>query len=160
MKSIIVTGAGSGIGKASALDLARNGFHILCISQSKKAIDTANAIISDGGAADALVLDLSDKEKVSILISNWIKEKKTICYGVVLAAGVLGPKGPLETSSIKEWDYCFQVNILGNLAVLQQVLPSMIKNGFGRIVFFGGGGAAYSYPLFPEADYYLQMLFS
>src|SRR5262249_42046965 len=47
-----------------------------------------------------------------------------------------------------DWLRTFQTNLLGNLAVLQALLPRMLEAQFGRIVMFGGGGAAYAYPLF------------
>lgn len=149
MNCIIITGAGSGIGKAAALELGKNGFHVLCISKSGRCSDTAAQINKEGGSAESLIMDIADHALVKRKLSKWLISKKHVCLGVVLAAGILGPQGPLEKSSISEWGECLNVNILGNLAVLRQVLSSMIKNQFGRIVFFGGGGAAYAYPLFP-----------
>lgn len=149
MDCIIVTGAGSGIGKAAALDMAKKGFHVLCISKSNRASDTAAQINKEGGSAESLIINLADYSRVERELGGWLDLKRHNCYGIVLAAGVLGPRGPLEASSINEWDNCFSINVLGNLAVLQQVLPNMIENQFGRIVFFGGGGAAYAYPMFP-----------
>lgn len=149
MECIIVTGAGSGIGRATALELAKKGFHILCISKSIRSSDTAAHINQEGGSAESLIIDLADHVLVEKELDRWLNLRKHNCHSVVLAAGVLGPRGPLELSSINEWDDCWRVNVLGNLAVLRQVIPNMINNKFGRIVFFGGGGAAYAYPMFP-----------
>ena len=149
MDCVIVSGAGSGIGREVAIDLGKTGAHIVCISKTHRASETAALINANGGFAEHVIIDLADHDSVERRLGRWVSENNYKQMGVVLAAGVLGPRGPLEVSSLAEWDECWKVNVLGNLAILTQVLPEMIKNGFGRIVTFAGGGASYAYPLFP-----------
>jgi NAD(P)-dependent dehydrogenase (short-subunit alcohol dehydrogenase family) len=82
-------------------------------------------------------------------VSEWIAALPYRRLGVVLAAAELGPVGPLEGSDLNAWAHAYQVNVLGNMAVVQGLLGRMREGGFGRIVFFAGGGAAYAYPVFP-----------
>lgn len=146
---VIITGAGRGIGRAIASDFGKNGATVLCISRSETAENTAAAIRKEGGKAEALQLDLADFDHTGKSVASWLAGKDFARIGVVLAAGSLGPAGTLATTSLSEWDLAYRSNVLGNLAVAQAALPSMLKHRFGRLVFFAGGGAAYAYPMFP-----------
>lgn len=146
---IVITGAGRGIGRAIALDLGPSKTKILCISKTENAKDTAASIVAAGGDAEGLIIDLEDYERAEVLASSWIADKQFNKIGLVLAAGIIGPQGPLVESSLKDWDLCFKVNLLGNLAIAKGFLPRMLLKRFGRIIGFAGGGAAYPYPLFP-----------
>ncbi len=146
---VIVTGAGRGIGKSIALDFGKSKATVLCISRGENAEATCAEIRAAGGSAEALPVDLADYAETGKKVSAWIEGKTFKRVGIVLAAGVLGPTGNLASTPLSEWDYAFRANVLGNLAVVQSLLPLMIENKFGRVLFFAGGGAAYSYPLFP-----------
>jgi 3-oxoacyl-[acyl-carrier protein] reductase len=148
-QAVVVTGAGRGIGRAVALDLAARGLHVVCISQSQNAADTAQSIVGTGGAATALQIDLRDAEAAGKLVAQWAEDAGFERLAAVLAAGTLGPPGPLSESCPAVWLECLQVNLLGNLAVARALLKPMLAAGYGRIVAFAGGGSAYAYPLFP-----------
>ncbi|HEY1760760.1 MAG TPA: SDR family oxidoreductase [Bryobacteraceae bacterium] len=148
-QAAVVTGAGRGIGRAVALDLAAQGVHVVCVSQSQNAEDTAESIRQSGGGATALQLDLRDAETAGPRVAAWAEGAGFERFAVVLAAGTLGPTGPLAESSSCAWLECLQVNLLGNLAVVRALLKPMLAAEYGRIVAFAGGGSAYSYPLFP-----------
>ena len=146
----IVTGAGRGIGKATALALGKQGVPTLCISRTATCSDVASEIIAGGGRAEALCLDLADYSAVRRHLSEFLKRKRPSSrLAIVAAAGILGPKGPTWDSDLEGWDHTFRVNVLGNTAVLQAALPIMRESGFGRVVMFAGGGSAYAYPTFP-----------
>jgi NAD(P)-dependent dehydrogenase (short-subunit alcohol dehydrogenase family) len=146
---VIVTGAGRGIGRSIALSIAETGAHVLCISQSDNVLQTASAIRERGGTADGIAVDLSDFISAETHVTEWLSKSSFRRIGVVLAAAVLGPTGPLYNTPLSEWDKAFKVNILGNLAVSRAALPYQLENRCGRILFFAGGGAAYAYPIFP-----------
>jgi NAD(P)-dependent dehydrogenase (short-subunit alcohol dehydrogenase family) len=148
-QAVVVTGAGRGIGRAIALDLAARGLHVVCISQSQNAADTAQSIHQSGGAATALQLDLRDAGAAGQRVAAWAEGAGFERLAAVLAAGTLGPTGPLLESCPSAWLECMQVNLLGNLAVARALLRPMLATGYGRIVAFAGGGSAYAYPLFP-----------
>lgn len=147
--ALVVTGAGQGIGKAVALDLGAKGIAVLCISKSGNAERTKREIIKAKGIAESLVLDIGDYEAAGKPVAKWVSSRPYKKIGVVLAAAILGYADPTFFTSLKEWDACYNVNVLGNLAVLNALLPRMIENKFGRIVAFAGGGSAYAYPNFP-----------
>jgi len=143
---VVITGAGQGIGKAAALDLGSRKIHVLCMSKSAKCEETAAEIRKAGGTAESIVVDIGQFEKTKECISAWIGRKSYKRMGLVLAAGILGPQ---DYQNLAGWEECYRVNVLGNLAVYSSLLPGMLENGFGRIICFAGGGAAYAYPLFP-----------
>ncbi len=146
---VIVTGAGRGIGQSIAQSVAETGAHVLCVSQSDKAVQTASTIRERGGKADGLVIDLADFVTAERQVSEWIAASSFKRIGVVLAAAVLGPTGPLFETPLTEWEKAFKTNVLGNLAIARAALPRQLENKFGRTLFFAGGGAAYAYPMFP-----------
>lgn len=147
--AVIISGAGRGIGRAIALDLAKSGLFILCISKSTSCADTVQEIINTGGKADFIQIDIKDYELTEKTLLEWSNKNNYKKIGLVLAAGILGPKGHFFETSLKEWEECHRVNILGNLAIIKGLMPLMIKNKFGKIVTFAGGGAAYPNPTFP-----------
>ncbi|MBI3591362.1 MAG: SDR family oxidoreductase [Candidatus Melainabacteria bacterium] len=146
---VIITGAGRGIGRAVALELGKLGKAILSISQSPNSQATSSEIKRLGGTAESLVINLEDYKYTEKTLLKWSEKNIYKKYGVVLAAGILGPNGPFSSCSLEEWDKCHKVNILGNLAVLKGLMPKMIQNKFGRIVTLAGGGSAYANPTFP-----------
>jgi 3-oxoacyl-[acyl-carrier protein] reductase len=145
----VVSGAGRGIGRAIAFDLAAQGVQVLCISLSEASAETEKAIRDAGGEADSLQLDVTNFSTTRRKVDSWLSNQTGARVGLVLAAGVLGPSGSLFETALEEWDRAWRTNVLGNLAVVQGALPTLFRNKFGRILFFGGGGAAYAYPLFP-----------
>ncbi len=142
----MISGAGQGIGKAVAFELARSGVPVLCLSKTGNCTETAAEIVAAGGKAEALVLDIADAQKTQAALLIWIGKKPHRKIGLVLAASVLGPQ---TFDDVAGWEECYRVNVLGNVAIYSALLPRMLENKFGRIVGFGGGGAAYAYPLFP-----------
>ena len=145
----IVTGAGRGIGRAIAERLAADGLEVLCLSQSDRAVKTAAGIVAAGGNAHGVVADIADLDETDALIRTWLEARPTARVGTVLAAAALGSPGPLVDTDLGEWSRAFQVNVLGNLAVVRAALPTMYANGFGRVAAFAGGGSAYAYPILP-----------
>jgi len=145
---VIVTGAGRGIGAAAARHLASRGVPVLCISRTHHAHSVSQEISANGGRAFALTIDLADAGATKIAVSEWLDNTTYQRLGVVLAAGVTGAPGGLINSNLADWLRVMQTNLFGNLAVVQGLLPRMLEVRFGRIVMFGGGGAAYGYPLF------------
>jgi len=148
-ETIIITGAGRGIGKAIALDLAKKGSFIVCISRTKTCKDTTDEILKNGGKSEAIILDVSDYEYTEKIVQEYLNKTNHNNIGLVLAAGIIGPIGPINDINLSEWDSCHRVNVLGSLAIIKACLPMMLKDKFGKIVTFAGGGAAYANPVFP-----------
>lgn len=146
----IVTGAGSGIGRACAIALARRGAAVLCISRERSA-ETASLIRASGGSAEASVIDIAHTAAASEAVADWLATHPEVNrVGLVLAAAIIdAPRDRNALIDLDDWEMVLRTNVIGNLAVSAAALPRIIDRAFGRFVFFGGGGAAYAYPLLP-----------
>lgn len=143
----VLTGAGSGIGRAIALKLAEQGIFVMLVGRPDSISKTCALIRSRGGQAETFAFDLADHAAHQTSLTAAIATKPAGRWGAVLAASMLDPRGSASTAS--EYEQVFRVNVAGNLAVLEACLPVMRAQRFGRALFFAGGGAAYAYPAFP-----------
>ena len=104
--AVIVTGAGRGIGRAIAIDLGNAGARVLCLSRTANADRTAAEIREKGGRAEGLVLDLADYAGVERTVGHRVAALSLQRWGVVLAAGILGPAGPLAACQRSGQPWC------------------------------------------------------
>lgn len=148
-ETAIVTGAGSGIGRAISIYLGTEGVYVVCISRTEKCKKTAETIRANGGNAVGVVVNLENYESVSRKVNNVIKKISLGRCSIILAAAILGPDNKKILGNLELWEKVFRVNILGNLEVLNCILPTMLETKYGRIIFFSGGGAANKFPTFP-----------
>jgi NAD(P)-dependent dehydrogenase (short-subunit alcohol dehydrogenase family) len=147
--TVILTGAGRGIGRAVARDLAEaTSASLVLISRSASAEATAadcNKIRP--GSARSMVWDLADwKAGASTLASTVAAAAGPVA--LVHAAGVLGPTGDFVGNDLDAWWQAMEVNLGAGVRLTQAVLGRMVADKAGRIVLFAGGGAAYGYPRF------------
>lgn len=131
-----------GIGLEVSRALAHRGASVIIAARGRSAIDEALVELEEDGHA-GLVLDVSDPEA-------WPMAMETIdaggpLHGLVTAAGVLGPIGPLEDVSPQEVIGTIAVNLIGTMLALHHALPRLRASG-GRAVTFSGGGATSPLP--------------
>ena len=134
-KAAIVTGGGSGIGRASALLYAREGASVLVVDRTADAArETAGAIRQAGGTADALVADVGHESDVAGYVA-----KAIALYGkldVVYAnAGISGGFGvALQDQTIELWTDVLRVNLIGPFLAIKHAGRHMAENGTGSII--------------------------
>lgn len=130
--SVLVVGAGSGIGKASAEFLVRQGATVVCADRDRKA---AEAIAQSIGArASALALDIADDTGARRALAAAEKKVRHF-HAVVNCAGITGRtniKG--HEVDLANFDEVHQINLRGALILSQAVLPGMLARGYGRIL--------------------------
>ncbi|QND57993.1 oxidoreductase [Mesorhizobium huakuii] len=126
-RTAIVTGASSGIGRASAEALARAGYTVF--GTSRRAISNGPAQVS------MLTCDVTDGDSVSALVSTVLAQTGRIDL-LVNNAGV-GLLGGAEESSVAQVQALFDVNLFGVIRMTNAVLPSMRQRGQGRIINIG-----------------------
>lgn len=138
-----VTGAGRNIGRAVALRLGLSGAAVACTWQSDEAAAeaTCQAIVDGGGRALAFHLDLKDPASVRESAARAARELGPIAILVNVAA--IRPRHDVEEVTLEEWDDVIAVNLRAPFLLSQAVLPEMRRQGFGRIIFFGGLNAGY-----------------
>ncbi|MFC2036532.1 SDR family NAD(P)-dependent oxidoreductase [Chloroflexota bacterium] len=144
----IVTGGGRGIGRAIAFALAEHGADVVVAARTLTEIkETAAEICAGGHSAIAVGVDVSDWQSVERLVDRTLREFADI-HILVNNAGMQGPIGSLVENATSEWEHTVRVNLMGTFLCCKAVLPSMIKQRWGRIVNLSGGGATSPRPYF------------
>ena len=134
-KQVLITGSSRGIGKASALYLAKNGYNIVlhCNKNMKKALEVQKEIETYSVNARILQFNVKDREECRQILTEDI-EKNGIYYGVVLNAGI-ARDNVFPAMEDKEWDDVIGTNLGGFYNVLKPVVMPMIQNRVkGRII--------------------------
>jgi len=132
MKTMIVTGAGSGLGKELAFLFSKKGFHLLLVGRTiEKLVEAKQEIEALGGKADLLSLDISNNEDVVSKL-NGLNERYQVA-GLVNNAGVghFGPFTEMDDTQIKEM---LETNVWGTVLMTKAILPLLSQNGEGRIM--------------------------
>jgi NAD(P)-dependent dehydrogenase (short-subunit alcohol dehydrogenase family) len=147
-KTVLVTGAGRGIGKRLALGFAQAGARVALLARSQAELDLAKLEIEQaGGAAMRIRADVRDLDHL-----NAAMDRIRAHYGpvdvLIGAAGVQGPIGPLWRTKPKAWSEAIEVNLIGTVNSCRAVLPSMIERRSGKIILLGGPGSGYTRPYF------------
>lgn len=134
-KIVLVTGAGSGIGKATAIHFAKHGA-IVIVSDRK--LDTANEVAEiikvNGGQALSIEADVSKFKDVENLVSKTVKVFGQL--DVIVNNAGIGPKNLLKTgdSTLEDWERVIAVNQTGVFYCMKVALQQMVKQGHGNIV--------------------------
>lgn len=147
-KVAVVTGSSSGIGFATSLLLARNGFHTYAtmrnLDKSKSILDIAK---KEKLPLEVIRLDVDDDKSVKDAVNKIVAEKKRI--DVLVNNAGYGLVGCVEELSIDEVKAIFETNLFGIVRVTQAVLPTMRKQGSGIIVNVSSIAGRISFPVTP-----------
>lgn len=143
MRSVLITGASTGIGRATALRLDAEGWRVFAGVRREEDAQALRKVAS--ARLTPLQLDITDPEQIA-RASEQIAEAlgEAGLDGLVNNAGII-VLAPLETLPIEEFRHQIEVNLIGHVAVTQALLPSLRLNG-GRIVFISSIGGQISYP--------------
>lgn len=129
----IVTGAGSGIGEASAIRLAEEGAQVICADiNADSANSTANQIATAGFSAEGYAIDISDSAACDALIAHAVSKYGSVDI-LVNNAGVNLP-GVFHEVSNETIDRTLNVNVKGAMFLTRAALPHMLNNSRGSIV--------------------------
>ena len=133
-KVAFITGAGSGIGKASALLFAQEGARVVAMSRTLEEIEQTVAQIKEfGGQALAIDVDISKSEDIQRAVKQTIEEFGQI--DIVFAnAGINGVWAPIEEIADDEWEKTIDINLKGTFLTLKYTFPHLKKNGGSVLV--------------------------
>jgi NAD(P)-dependent dehydrogenase (short-subunit alcohol dehydrogenase family) len=133
-KVAMVTGAGSGIGRAIAATFAKAGAAVACVDvDADQAGASARAIEQSGGRALALAGDVS-READTLKAATAARDVLGTVRVLVNAAATIDPSGNVLELSPDDWDRAFAVNVKGAFLMSRAVLPMMIAAGGGSII--------------------------
>ena len=130
----VVTGASSGIGRATARLLAAEGASMVLVARREQVLlEVAEAITSHGGTAICHPADVADPQAVRELFST-VKEQCGRLDILVNGAGVNPPRRQLADAGLQDWTHVIEVDLTGAYLCVQGALPLMRKQGSGTIV--------------------------
>jgi len=132
-KVVIITGASSGLGEATARRLAKNGAKLMLAARREERLkQLVTDIQKDGGTAKYEVIDVTNKSQVEALAKAAHQAYERIDV-LVNNAGLM-PLSPLDETKVDEWDKMVDVNIKGVLYAIAAVLPIMRQQKSGHII--------------------------
>ena len=135
-RAALVTGAGSGIGRAAALRFAAEGARVALLDRAGGSVlDTvADEIADAGGRAVSLVADVSEADAVDEAVARAAAEIGPI--GIAVNAAAIWYPTPVTETETGHYDRIIDINLKGTFHVIRAVLPGMIEAGGGHIVTF------------------------
>ena len=139
-KVVLITGASSGIGEATARRLGAEGHHVVL---GARRLDRTEVIAAEvcaaGGSADARSLDVTDRHAVQAVVDRTVSEHGRLDV-LVANAGVM-PLSALDALLVDEWDRMIDVNVRGLLHGIAAALPVFQRQGGGHVVTVASIGA-------------------
>jgi NAD(P)-dependent dehydrogenase (short-subunit alcohol dehydrogenase family) len=132
-KSVVITGAGSGIGRAASLLFSREGARLIVVDRSEAVKETAEMVRKAGGTAEAVIADAGSEGDVKAFIARAVAT-----YGGLDAiwanAGISGGLVPLLEQTPEHWQEILRINLIGPFLAIKHSIPHMVKAGRGSIV--------------------------
>ena len=132
-KRAIVTGGGSGIGRASAIRFAREGAAVLVVGRAANAEDVAAEIRAEGGAASAMIVDAAIEENVAAMVERCLLELGglEIFFANI---GVTGSNTPLLEQTVEEWTEVYRLNTISCFLAIKCAGRHMTAQRYGSII--------------------------
>lgn len=136
MKTALITGATSGIGKATAELFAKNKIRLILCGRRGKRLDKLKVFLSDFTEVTTLKFDVSKRKQVAEAIASLPESFKKIDI-LINNAGNAHGLSTIQDGSIDDWDAMLDINVKGLLYVTKAILPQMIAQNDGFIVNIG-----------------------
>lgn len=144
-KTVLITGATSGIGMATAKLLAKNGFKTIVCGRRKERLKELSDELSKFTEIYSLNFDVRNKNEVFSAIGSLPKEFSNIDI-LINNAGNAHGLDPIEDGNIDDWDAMFDINVKGLLYVTKAILPNMLVRKSGHIINIGSTAGKEVYP--------------
>lgn len=144
-KTALVTGASSGIGKATAIALAKSGFNLIICGRRREALEELRSHLETHVKVEILQFDVREKEEVKKAIRSLPKEFSQIDV-LVNNAGNAHGLDPIQSGNPDDWDAMIDINVKGLLYVSREIIPQMVERGSGDIINIGSIAGKEVYP--------------
>jgi NADP-dependent 3-hydroxy acid dehydrogenase YdfG len=145
-KNVLLTGGGSGMGKATALALAKNGANVAIAGRNKENLTSTVSLAQPTEKISAKEADVTDRNSINDLFQWFDTEFGTLDY-LVHAAGINVAMRSMEELSPEDWDRLIQINLTGSYNVLRLALKRMRPQKKGLIVLINSVAGKRSVPL-------------
>lgn len=147
-KVAIVTGAGRGLGRASSIEMAKEGASLIILSRTLSELrETAKTIIDSGGDVLYLKADISKPNDIERVVETAVKNFRVIDI-LMNNAAIVGPVSPVFLIDEKDWNEVIDINLRGPYLLSKAVVPLMIKQGRGKIINVTSGLGGIVMPFF------------
>jgi NAD(P)-dependent dehydrogenase (short-subunit alcohol dehydrogenase family) len=135
-RRVLVTGGSRGIGRATAEALAARGWRVTLLARDERVLESCREELP-GDGHEAIALDVADEHA-------WERLRPTFedVHGLVCAAAVLEPVGPIGSYTAAAFRRTMEVNVIGTLLAIAACLPGLRANRGGVVTFSGGGATA------------------
>ena len=141
----LITGATSGIGKATAQRFAQENIHLLLCGRRKEALTSLKAELQSKVRVHTLDFDVRDKDAVATALKSLPEPFRKIDI-LINNAGNAHGLDPIQEGSTEDWDAMLDINVKGLLYVSKAVIPQMIKRRNGHIIHIGSTAGKEVYP--------------
>jgi NAD(P)-dependent dehydrogenase (short-subunit alcohol dehydrogenase family) len=132
-KVVLITGAGSGLGKALAVAAGQVGAKVICAGRRKEKIQqTADEVNKVGGMGTAVEMDVTDLKSLEKGVK--MAERVGPIDILINNAGIITGMKAVQDLPVEEWDKIMATNVRGPYLLMRAILPGMIQRGFGRIL--------------------------
>lgn len=144
-KTALITGASSGIGRATARIFADNGINLIICGRRKERLEKLQKQLR--AKVDIHVLDFDIRDKSAVFKAyNSLPEEFSKIDILINNAGNAHGLSPIDQGDIDDWDAMMDINVKGLLYISKAIIPSMIKNNTGQIINIGSTAGKEVYP--------------
>lgn len=145
-KKVLITGAGSGIGRATAYLLAENQAHLILCDLNKEAVERTKSLALGLGAsaAETHVVDVSDWDDMQALATKVTKTHGAL--DVLINNAGVGLGGDFLSTPVTDWQWVLGINLMGVVHGCKAFLPAMVSQGYGHVVNTASAAGYYAAP--------------
>ncbi|MDY2586073.1 SDR family NAD(P)-dependent oxidoreductase [Winogradskyella aquimaris] len=144
-KTALITGATSGIGRATAYEFAKHGINLVLCGRRQERLEEIKKNLSQQTHVHILNFDVRDKEETLKAIASLPEAFNTIDI-LINNAGNAHGLDPIQDGSLEDWDAMMDINVKGLLYVSKAIIPDMTKRKSGHIINIGSSAGKEVYP--------------
>jgi NADP-dependent 3-hydroxy acid dehydrogenase YdfG len=144
-KTALITGATSGIGRATAHEFAKHGINLILCGRRQERLDSVQKALSKQTIVHTLNFDVRDRKQTFEAIASLPKEFQKIDI-LINNAGNAHGLDPIQTGNLDDWDAMIDINVKGLLYVSKAIIPGMTERNSGHIINIGSSAGKEVYP--------------
>ena len=144
-KTALITGATSGIGRATAYEFAKHGIQLILCGRRQERLDSIKKELSNKTKVHTLQFDVRDKQATFDAIESLPEAYKQVDI-LINNAGNAHGLDPIQTGNLEDWDAMLDINVKGLLYVSKAIIPQMTARNSGHIINIGSSAGKEVYP--------------